>query len=317
MKIIFAGTPEFAVPSLRALHGAGHEITVLTQPDRPQGRKKILTPPPVKAEAERLGLAVLQPERLKGDFSSVAAVGAELMVTCAYGQILTQEVLDLFPKGVWNVHASLLPAYRGAAPIARAVIDGEKKTGVTIMKTDVGLDTGDIFLTAEVKINEGYDTCGSLTEELSEVGAKLITEALGKIAAGDVALTKQGEGFVCKKVFRTEVDFSKGCKEVARLINGLSPAPLAYANVEGMPVNFYRASSFSQREVENVVPYIDWSMPCGAVLVAEGDCLFIMCGDGYVSIEELQLAGGKRLKTKEFLNGRKIRKGMRFDQPVL
>ena len=149
MKIIFAGTPEFAVPSLRALHGAGHEITVLTQPDRPQGRKKILTPPPVKAEAERLGLAVLQPERLKGDFSSVAAVGAELLVTCAYGQILTQEVLDLFPKGVWNVHASLLPAYRGAAPIARAVIDGEKKTGVTIMKTDVGLDTGDIFLTAE------------------------------------------------------------------------------------------------------------------------------------------------------------------------
>lgn len=317
MKIVFAGTPEFAVPSLAALFAAGHEITVLTQPDRPQGRKKLLTPSPVKAEAERLGLKVLQPEKLKEDFEALKAVGAELMVTCAYGQILTQEVLDLFPKGVWNVHASLLPAYRGAAPIARAIIDGEKKTGVTIMKTDVGLDTGDIFLTAEVKISEGYDTCGSLTEELSEVGAKLIVEALEKIAAGDVALTEQGEGFTCKKVSRTEVDFSKGCKEVARLINGLSPAPLAFASVEGMLVNFYRASAFLKKEVEGVVSYIDWTMPCGAVLVAEGNCLFIMCGDGYVSINELQLAGGKRLKTKEFLNGRKIKKGMRFDQPVL
>lgn len=316
MKIIFAGTPDFALPSLRALHAAGHEITVLTQPDRPQGRKRVLTPSPVKAEAERLGLTVLQPEKLKEDISALAAVHAPLMVTCAYGQILTQEILDLFPMGVWNVHASLLPAYRGAAPIARAIVDGAKKTGVTIMKTDVGLDTGDIFLTAETKIND-FDTCGTLTEELSGIGAKLIAEALEKIEAGNVQLTGQGEGFTCKKVFRTEVDFSKGCKEIARLINGLSPAPLAYANVEGMLVNFYRATAFSKREVEGVVSYIDWAMPCGSVLVAEGDCLFIMCGDGYVSINELQLAGGKRLGTKEFLNGRKIRKGMRFDQPVL
>lgn len=304
MKIVFAGTPEFAVPSLTALRSAGFEIVaVLTQPDRPQGRKKILTPSPVKRCAEAYGIPVLQPEKLKDDFSALASLKADLMVTCAYGQLLTREVLGLFPLGVWNVHASLLPAYRGAAPIARAVIDGCKKTGVTIMKTDIGMDTGDIFLSEETEILPA-DTCGTLTERLSLVGAKLIAEALERVGRGDVALSKQGEGFVCKKVGHTEVDFSRPARKVSALIRGLSPYPLAYATANGTAYNFYGAQE---------VPYTG-EEPFGTVV---GDCpkegLIVKCGDNAVQITEVQSAGGKRMSARDFLNGGKLKKGMRFE----
>ena len=148
MKMVFAGTPAFAVPALRAAAKQFDVAAVLTQPDRPQGRKRVLTPSPVKQAALELGIPVLQPERLKTELDPLRAVGADLMVTCAYGQILTQETLDLFPLGVWNVHASLLPRYRGAAPIAAAILAGERETGVTIMRTDIGLDKGDMFVKA-------------------------------------------------------------------------------------------------------------------------------------------------------------------------
>ncbi len=305
MKLIFAGTPAFAVPSLRALHSAGHEITVLTQPDRPQGRKGVFTPSPVKAEALALGLPVLQPARLKEDVSCLRSAEAPLMVTCAYGQILTEEILRCFPLGVWNVHASLLPAYRGAAPIARAIIDGCETTGVTIMKTDVGLDTGDIFLRQETEIFP-FDNCGSLTERLSVLGAALIAEAVDKISRGEVSLVKQGEGFVCKKTAHTQIDFSKSAEEVCRLIRGLSPAPLGFATVSGQTLNFLFAE------------VCEGEAPFGTVL----DCapktgLVVACGKGAVRITELQPAGGKRMSARDYLNGRKLREGMRFDQPVL
>ena len=307
MKIVFAGTPEFALPSLRALCGAGHEIVVLTQSDKPQGRKGILTPPPVKAEAERLGLPVLQPAKLKEDFSALKEVGAPLMVTCAYGQLLTREVLGLFPAGVWNVHASLLPAYRGAAPVARAIMGGEEKTGVTIMKTDIGLDTGDIFLVGQTEISP-LDTCGTLTERLSRLGAELIVRAVEKISRGEVELKKQGEGFVCKKVARTEADFSRPAKEVSALVRGLSPAPLAYANINGQTLNFYMAESVPAQS----------DAPFGTVISALPKAgLIVKCGEGAVRISELQPAGGKRMSARDYLNGRKISEGMRFDQPVL
>lgn len=308
MKLVFAGTPEFAVPSLGAIAAAGFEIAaVLTQPDRPQGRKGILTPSPVKEKALALGIPVLQPEKLKEDLSALKAVGADLMVTCAYGQILTQEALDLFSLGVWNVHASLLPAYRGAAPIARAIMDGEQETGVTIMRTDVGLDTGDIFLKESLAILPS-DTAGSLTEKLSALGAKLITGALAKISRGEVALEKQGEGFVCKKVRRTQVDFSRPASEVSALIRGLSPSPLSFSTAGGLTLNFYAAEEIAY----------DGEESCGTVV---GDSpkegLIIKCGTGAVRITRLQPAGGKVMSARDFLNGRKIQKGMRFDQPVL
>lgn len=308
MKIVFAGTPDFAAESLRAIAAAGVElVAVLTQPDKPQGRKGVLTPSPVKREALSLGIPVLQPTRLKEDFSALAAMGAELMVTCAYGQLLTQEVLDLFPLGVWNVHASLLPAYRGAAPIARALMDGAAKTGVTIMKTDIGMDTGDMFLREELAI-EATDTCGSLTEKLAKLGAALIVTALKRIAAGEVALKKQGEGFACKKVARTQVDFSRSAEEVSALIRGLSPAPLAFGTAEGLIVNFYFAEALAHCGEE----------PFGTVLSAEPKTgLVVKCGTGAVRISQLQPAGGKIMCDVDFCNGRKLAKGQRFDQPVL
>lgn len=308
MKLIFAGTPAFAIPSLRALHEAGFEIVaVLTQPDAPQGRKGVLTPPPVKEAAVALGIPVLQPARLRDDLAPLGALHADAMVTCAYGQILTQAALDMFPRGVWNVHASLLPAYRGAAPIARCILDGQKTTGVTIMKTDVGLDTGDIYLRGACEIEEN-DTCGTLTEKLAALGAELIVRAMRGIERGNVALEKQGEGTVCKKVARTEVDFSKSAQETACLIRGLSPSPLAFGRIGALTLNFFGAKAVDHAGDE----------PCGAVIAAtpkEG--FLVKCGAGAVEITEVQCAGGKRMSAKDFLNGRKVQKGQIFEKPVL
>ncbi len=305
MKLVFAGTPDFAVLPLCAISEAGHEIAaVLTQPDRPQGRKGILTPSPVKEQAERMGIPVLQPEKLRIDYAALAACGADLMVTCAYGQILTQEVLDLFPLGVWNIHASLLPAYRGAAPIARAIIDGCRETGITIMKTELGLDTGDILLQKSCPIYDS-DDCGTLSDRLSRLSCGLIGQALAMIGRGELPLTKQGEGSVCKKVSRTQVDFTRPAREVSCLIRGLSPAPFAYGCIAGTQLNFYFAEE---------VP-CDEDVPAGTVV---GDSaktgLLVKCGEGAVRVTELQPAGGRRMSARDFLNGRKVAKGMRFER---
>ncbi len=309
MRIVFAGTPEFAVPALQAIYEAYGEalVAVVTQPDRPQGRKGILTPPPVKEEAERLGVPVLQFSRIRDNAAELAALHADLMVTCAYGQILTQEVLDLFPMGVWNIHASLLPAYRGAAPIARALIGGERETGVTIMKTELGLDTGDMLLAAKTPIYDS-DDCGTLEERLSRMAAECITEALERIGRGGVVLQKQGEGSTCKKVERTEVDFSRTAREVSCLIRGLSPSPFAFARVGDLTLNFWFAEE---------IP-CDADVPAGTVVAASAkEGLIIKCGEGAVSVTELQPAGGRRMSARDFCNGRKLQKGDRFDQPVL
>ncbi len=309
MKIIFAGTPEFALAPLQAILDAGYEVcAVLTQPDKPQGRKGILTPSPVKAFAMQRNIPVLQPARVRDEVALVREQNATLMVTCAYGQILTQELLDLFPQGVWNIHASLLPAYRGAAPIARCLIDGETQTGVTVMRTDVGLDTGDTFLKESLPILAS-DTCGTLTDNLSTLGARLIVTALAQIATGNVPLTPQGEGFVCKKVCRTALDFSRPAEEVARLVRGLSPAPLSYAQINGLTLNFFFAEAVEYEGNE----------PHGTVLSASPKKGFLVkCGKDAVKFTDLQPSGGKRMDASAFLNGRKIAEGMSFnDQPLL
>lgn len=205
------------------------------------------------------------------------------------------------------MHASLLPAYRGAAPIARALIDGQTQTGVTIMKTELGLDTGDILLAAPLDITAA-DTAGTLTDRLSLLGAKLIGNAVELLERGEVALTKQGEGFVCKKVTRTEVDFSRSANEVSALIRGLSPAPLSYGKCGDLLINFYFAEAIPCAK----------EVPCGTVVCASPkEGLIIKCGEGAVKITELQPAGGKVMAARDFLNGRKIAEGARFDQPVL
>ncbi len=307
MKIIFAGTPEFAVGPLESIHSTFGVAAVLTQPDKPQGRKGILTPSPVKEYAEMCGIPVLQPARLKLDIGPVRDVRADLMVTCAYGQILTQEVLDLFPLGVWNIHASLLPAYRGAAPIPRAIIDGQRETGVTIMKTELGLDTGDMLLCERTPIYDS-DDCGTLEDRLSRLSSELIVKALTMIQNGDLPLQKQGEGFTCKKVERTEVDFSKSAREVSCLIRGLSPSPFAYARKGELTLNFWFAEEMPCTE----------EAPAGTILAASPrEGLVVKCGEGAVSITELQPAGGRRMSARDFCNGRRLCRGDRFDQPVL
>ena len=305
MNIVFAGTPVFALQPMEAIIAAGHKIAaVLTQPDKPQGRKGVLTPSPVKESALSLGIPVLQPERLRSDMGALKEVKADLMVTCAYGQILTQEVLDLFPRGVWNIHASLLPAYRGAAPIARAIIDGLRETGVTVMKTELGLDTGDILLFERCPIYDS-DDCGTLSDRLSRIGADLIVQSLSLIGRGDFTLTKQGDGFACKKVERTEVDFSRPAREVSCLIRGLSPAPFAYARIGETVLNFWFAEETA----------CDADASAGTVVAASPKEGFVIkCGEGAVRITELQPAGGRRMSARDFLNGRKIAKGMRFER---
>lgn len=309
MKFIFAGTPEFAVLPLQTLCENGFlPVAVLTQPDRPQGRKGILTPSPVKKFALERGIPVLQPEKLKTDFSALKAAGATCMITCAYGQILTKEVLSLFEKGVWNIHASLLPAYRGASPISAAIWNEEKTTGVTIMKTDVGLDTGDILLREEIEISP-RETCGSLTEKLSALGAKMILEALPAIESGEYTLEKQGEGAtLTKKTVRTELDFSRPAHEVSALVRALSPSPLAFGRIGGLILNFYNAEVVADCG----------GAPSGTVLSANPKTGFVVaCKEGAIKITELQPAGGKRMSARDFLNGRKIAEGMKFDEPLL
>ena len=307
MNILFAGTPAFAVPVLEAVAEKFSVAAVLTQPDRPQGRRHVLTPSPVKQAAQRLGIPVLQPARLREELASVRGVHADLMVTCAYGQILSAEALSLFPMGVWNVHASLLPAYRGASPVSAAILAGEERTGITVMRTDEGLDTGDIFLQEELPV-AAEDTCGTLTEKLSVLGARLMCEALARIARGDVVLTKQGEGTVCRKTARTQVDFARPAAQVSALIRALSPAPLAYGMLGGQSYAFYNA---------RVLP-ASGEAPAGTVLCASPkEGLVVKCADHAVRLTQIQPAGGKCMADTALCNGGKIKKGDAFDQPVL
>ena len=178
MRVVFAGTPDFAVSPLENIINSGYEVVgVITQTDKPQGRKGILTPPPVKTVAEKFSIPVLQPIKIRDEAESVKELQGDILVTCAYGQILTQEILDLFPLGVWNIHAGLLPKYRGASPIQSCILAGESKTGVSIMKTELGLDCGDILLVDELEILES-ETYGELSDRLSKISSQPIVKSL-------------------------------------------------------------------------------------------------------------------------------------------
>ena len=307
MKILFAGTPEFALAPLQNLIENGFDVVgVLTQTDKPQGRKGILTPPPVKTLAEKLGLPVIQPEKAKLAVEEIKAFGAELMVTCAYGQILTQELLDLFPKGVWNIHAGLLPKYRGASPIQSSILAGEKETGVSVMKTELGLDCGDILAVKRTEITP-TETYGELSDRLSRLGAELIVEALNALESGDYVLTPQGETGVnvVRKISKehAQIDFTKSAREIVDLIRGMNPAPIAYTAADGVKINVYLAE--------------EAALPEGAEHAQNGEVLtdsfkqgfVVKCGGGAVKLLEVQAAGGKRMKGGDFVNGRKVRKG--------
>lgn len=299
-KIVFMGTPDFSVPVLTMLHAEGFDIiAVVTQPDRPVGRKRVLTPPPVKKEAIRLNLPVLQPEKLRRseELAELIQMKPDLIVTAAYGQILPKDLLDVPRLGCINVHASLLPKYRGGAPIHQAVIDGERETGVTIMYMVEKLDAGDIISQTSIPITD-EDNTGILFDKLSVVGTELLKKTLPSIIDGTNERILQDEKYVsfAGNITREQerIDWSKGGIDIFNQIRGLYPWPGAYSVFQGENVKVWKA------EKSDIT--VDASP--GTIIKLLKDRLIVKTGnETSIAITELQPAGKKRLSAEEFLNG--------------
>ena len=307
MKLIFAGTPEFAAQALAAIVEAGHEVAlVLTQPDRPAGRGMALQPSPVKKLAQAHGIEVFQPLTLKDAEAQakVAGIGAEIMVVAAYGLILPQVVLDMPKCGCINIHGSLLPRWRGAAPIQRALLAGDLETGVCIMQMEAGLDTGPVLLRGAFPI-EASDTTASLHDRLAALGARLVVEALGNLPL--VAEVQPLEGVTyAHKIEKAEalIDWQRSAAELDRHIRAFNPFPGAQALFKGQPIKLWQA-----------VP-VAGSGKIGQILLVDRKQIIVACGDGALAIQELQKAGGKRLPVQQFLAGNSLQVGDCFDLPV-
>ncbi|RYL95385.1 methionyl-tRNA formyltransferase [Sporolactobacillus sp. THM7-4] len=302
MKVIFMGTPDFAVPILQRLvdDRTIDVAAVVTQPDRPKGRKHQLTPSPVKVLAEKYRLPVLQPEKVRDPQAvrNILSCRPDLLITAAYGQILPQSLLDGPRLGCVNVHASLLPMYRGAAPIQQAIIDGRKETGVTIMYMVKKLDAGDILSQVRVPIQDS-DTFGTLHDKLSEAGGDLLMQTLPRIVSGDITPKTQNdnEATFAPSIKREDeaIDWSKPASEVRNLIRGLNPFPGAYTTLNGKVFKIFGAELVNTSS-EKAVP--------GAVLKADPDGFLVAAGSGTVlSITECQPSGKKRMRAADFLRG--------------
>ena len=308
MKIVFMGTPDLAVSVLDAIVRSRHEVVaVVTREDKPKGRGKEVAMPPVKIYAMEHGIPVFQPERIK-DADAVEKLrtyGADLFVVAAYGQILSGEILRIPPRGCINVHTSLLPKYRGSAPIQWAIIEGETQTGVTIMQMDEGMDTGDILMTSTVPISP-EETGGSLHDKLAEAGAALIVDALDAIEAGKVSPIPQDEELATyAKMLNKKmgyIRFDKSAEEIARLIRGLDPWPGTYTTWNGKNLKILQAKAFVEKSDEEP----------GTVLRTDGTAIFVACAKGVLKITEVQLEGRKRMQVKDFLLGYQIHAGDRF-----
>lgn len=306
MKIVFMGTPDFAVGTLKALIQAGHEITlVVSQPDKPKGRGHELVPTPVKAVALEHNLRIYQPEKLRGEIAEemIRSTEADVIVVAAFGQLIPKSILEMKRYGCINVHGSLLPKYRGAAPIQWAVIDGEKESGITIMQMDSGLDTGDMLLKAAIPLFP-KETGGSLFDKLSALGASLCVEALEKLEAGSLKPEKQGESPTPYAKMLTkemgELDWSRPAIELERLIRGLNPWPSAYTKLSGKTLKIWDADVCEEEEAGSV---------CGEIVRVSKETFYVSCGQGVLKINELQLQGKKRMDTAAFLRGYHLEKG--------
>ena len=310
MNIVFMGTPAFSAPILRMLHEEGHNIlSVVTQPDRPVGRKKVLTPTPVKEEALALGLPVLQPEKLRGsdEMAQIIALNADLIVTAAFGQILPKEILDAPRLGCVNVHASLLPKYRGGAPIHQAIIDGEAQTGVTIMYMAEKLDAGNIISQRAIAI-EAQDHTGGMFDKLSIVGRDLLKDTLPAIEAGTNDSIVQDESLVtyARNISREQerIDWTKSARDVYNQVRGLHPWPVAYTTFEEANVKIWWAQVGG-----------DTTAAPGTVVEIQKDQFGVATGDGVLYITDLQPAGKKRMTATDYLRGTgsKLQIGDRFE----
>jgi methionyl-tRNA formyltransferase len=301
LRVLFAGTPEFAVPCLEACRSSGAEVlAVYTQPDRPAGRGRRLAPSAVKQAALDAGLAVEQPESLKSAVAQLAltAYRADLLVVVAYGLILPRKVLALPRLGCWNVHASLLPRWRGAAPIQRAILAGDTESGVDLMQMEAGLDTGPVLLQRRTPILPD-DTGGSLHDRLSQLGAQLLAEGLQRALAGAIpaAVPQSGHGITyAYKLDKTEarLDFSRDAVELARQVRAFNPWPVAEAAISGETLRVWSAQA--RAVLHHGVP--------GEVVAADREGIELACASGVLRITEVQRAGGKRMPALAYLNAR-------------
>ena len=311
MKVIFMGTPEFSVGTLEALIQAGHQVVLaVTQLDKPKGRGGKMQFPPAKEKALQYGIPVFQPRRVreKENIEELRKYQADVIVVVAFGQILPKEILEMTPYGCINVHASLLPKYRGAAPIQWAVINGEKVSGVTTMRMDAGLDTGDMILWEEVPLEE-EETGGSLFDKLSGVGAKLLIRTLDEISAGKAAYHPQPQesptayaAMLTKK--QGEISWEQPAKKIECLIRGLNPWPSAYTHYRGKMLKIWRANTLPGQLDQKAEP--------GQAVQVTKHSLEIQTGDGILSVKELQPEGKKRMGVDEFLRGYPVETGERF-----
>ena len=319
MRIVFMGTPDFSVPALKALVEAGHQvIAVVTQPDKPKGRGKEVQMTPVKIQAMEYGIPVYQPAKVReASFVEVLkGLEADVYVVIAFGQILPKAVLELPKYGCINIHASLLPKYRGAAPIQWCVIDGERETGITTMMMDVGLDTGDMLEKAVIPIEE-KETGGSLHDKLSMAGGDLILSTLKKLEEGTLVRTPQTDEGTCYAKMLTkslgDIDWNQDAVSIERLIRGLNPWPRAYTMWNGKTIKIWAADVIAGREAaeflsESGVPAETGTAP-GTVVCSDKRGLVVCTGGGLLSIRELQMEGKKRMDTPAFLRGYPIPAG--------
>ena len=305
MKVIFMGTPDFSVGTLEALVAAGHEVVLaVTQPDKPKGRGKEMQFTPVKECALKYNIPVYQPRRVREPecIEELRKYEAHIMVVVAFGQILPKEILEMTEYGCVNVHASLLPKYRGAAPIQWSIIDGEEVTGVTSMQMNEGLDTGDMLLKVEIPIEE-KETGGSLHDKLAEAGAKLCVETLEGLQAGAITPIPQGETTTSyAKMLDKQlgnIDWGKSAIEIERLIRGLSPWPSAYTNWNDKVMKIWDAVCVS----------MDSDAKPGTIIQVTRDSFLVQTGDGVLEVRELQIPGKKRMDAGAFLRGYQVKEG--------
>jgi methionyl-tRNA formyltransferase len=300
MRLVFLGTPAFAVPTLERLAEAGHQVlAVVTQPDRPRGRGQHPSPPPVKEAAARMGLAVWQPERVRlpEAVAFLRVQKAEAMVVVGYGQIIPQTVIDLAPLGIVNVHASLLPKYRGAGPVQWAILNGETRTGVTTMRIDAGLDTGDMLLKTSTEIGPDENAV-ELGARLAAMGANLLVETLAGLAAGSIVPQRQDSSQATyARLLKKEdgiVDWSQSAQSIHNRVRGLQPWPGAYTTFRGQTLHVWKS---------RLVP--DSSLPCPGRISAVKP-LMVSCGSGALELLEVQLEGRKRISAADFANGQHL-----------
>ena len=310
MKAVFMGTPDFAEESLKAIYEAGHEIIgVVTNPDKPKGRGMKMIPSPVKEFAIEKNLKIFQPEKVKNNeefINELKALQPDVICVVAYGKILPKEILDIPPYGCINVHASLLPQYRGAAPVQWAVLNGDKTTGVTTMYMDVGMDTGDMILKEEVQIGED-ETTGELWDRLKTIGGKLLVETLKQIEKGTAPREKQGEDFTVAPMLSKDmakIDWNKSAKEIKNLVRGLNPIMGAYTFLNDKKIKFWKVKVAGEDEIyaENL-----GFLTNGTVIVSDPkDGIFIKCKKGILKVLEIQGENAKKMSIQDYLRGNPI-----------